>query len=104
MPTYGTVYSLLHAQLTTMLDHLSENATAPGVLLYTSLLLKMALYYEDGSVMDTIIAPLIGSLLSLKVISTISSLSDEETVQLVILYVSLVVGVLRIAKVHNYII
>lgn len=91
-------------QLATMLDHLSENATAPCVLLYTSLLLKMALYYEDGSVMDTIIAPLIGSLLSLKVISTISSLSDEETVQLVILYVSLVVGVLRIAKVHNYII
>ena len=94
-------------QLANMLDHLSDNpfgSTAPGVLLYTSLLLKMALYYEDGSVMDTIIAPLLGSLLSLKVISTISSLSDEEAVQLVILYVSLVVGVLRIAKVHNYII
>ena len=68
------------------------------------ILLKMALYYEDGSVMDAIIAPLIGSLLSLKIISKLSSLSDEETVQLVILYVSLVVGVLRIAKVHNYII
>ena len=68
------------------------------------ILLKMALYYEDGSVMDTIIAPLIGSLLSLKVISKLSSLSDVETVQLVIFYASLVVGVLRIAKVHNYII
>ena len=68
------------------------------------ILLKMALYYEDGSVRATIIAPLIGSVPSLKVISKLSSLSDEETVQLVILYVSLVVGVLRIAKVHNYII
>ena len=68
------------------------------------ILLKMALYYEDSTDTGTIIAPLIGSLLSLKVISKLSSLSDEETVQLVILYVSLVVGVLRIAKVHNYII
>ena len=68
------------------------------------ILLKMALYYENSTDKGTIIAPSIGGLLSLKVISKLSSLSDEETVQLVILYASLVVGVLRIAKVHNYII
>ena len=67
-----------------------------------ALLLKAALYYEDGSFMDEVVSPMTVLAMLLQVTIIMASLSTEEAVQLVILYVSLFVGVLRIIKVHSH--